>query len=649
LNVISACTRDCYDCCSVITRVRGGKVVGVEGNGSHPITQGVICPRLKLFAKKVDSPSRLRTPMRRKGRRGSSSFEVISWESALKEAAGKIASASRDHGASSVLLLESGGNCGLLQGNFPYRLINAINGSTTSENICAAAGDAALYYNFGSANGYPAEKIPEAKLIILWGMNSKWTNIHGSMLVQKAKRKGASVWIIDPIRTATAEMGRHLQIRPGTDAVLALTLINHIVQNDMHDKDFIGKYVKGFSNLVEIAKKYDINRASEMTGLKTADIIRLATEMVSLRPSVIQIGFGLQRQRNGGEMVRAISLIPSIVGQHRGFLYTDGGSGFDIDYLRGTKMRTSPPHQLNPLELPRLINEGSIKVILTIDSNPLASFPNQNALRSAISESDLTMITHDLFMTDTADFSDLVLPATSMFEHFDIVTSYFHDFVNLNERAISPVGDSKSNVELFKALARAMGMQNEELFEEEEAMVRHLLKSNHRLAMDFQAFKSKGFERIKPLPIEVYNTPSGKIEFLSERAAADNLPALPDHVPVKGRGRFQLLTPETSEMNHSSYHILSQELHPRVLVNPDDAAAAGIKDGARVRLENQEGSIVLPAEISDRVLSGVIVSYTGLWPKLSGGVNVNFLTTDYIQRFGGNSAYHSTFVDMTPE
>jgi len=648
LNVISACTRDCYDGCSFITRVRDGKVIGVEGNESHPITQGQICQRLKLFAKNVDCEMRLRTPLRRKGERGSGEFEIISWESALKVAAEKIMAESRDHGSSSIALYETGGNCGLLASNFPYRLINAINGSHMLNTTRSAAGEAALSYNFGNTNGYPVEKIPEAKLIILWGINSKWTNIHGAALVQKAKKRGASVWIIDPVRTATAEMGRHLQIRPGSGAVLALTLINHIVQNDLHDKEFVGKYAHGFDNLIEIAKKYDIKRAAEITGLGTSDIVQLATEIVSLRPMLIHMGFGLQRQRNGGETVRAVSMIPSIVGQHRGFIYSNGGSGFDLDYLRGTELRTSPAHSFNPLELPRLIKEGSVRVMITINSNPLATLPNQTALRSALRESDATLITHDIFMTDTADFSDIVLPATSMFEHFDVVPSHFHDFLNLNERAISPIGDSKSNVEFFKALSRALGMQKHELFEDDEAVVRNAIKGNTRLTTDLQALKQRGFEKIRPLPIDEYQTPSGKIEMFSERAVSDGIPALPDPLPIKGTGKYILLTPDTQEMNHSAYHILSPELKPRVLMSPEDAAADGIGDGEDVRLENQHGSITIKAEISDRVPPGVLVSYYGLWPKLSGGTNINFLTTDFMQKFGGSTARHSTFVNISP-
>lgn len=646
MNIISACTRDCYDGCSFITRVRDGKVAGIEGNADHPITQGQVCPRLKLFVKHVDCKERLRTPLKRKGARGSGEFEIVSWESALREAAEKIMAESRDHGASSVALYETGGNSGLLASNFPYRLINSINGSYMMNTLRSAAGEAALRYNFGNTNGYPVEKIPDARLIILWGANSKWTNIHGASLIQKAKKKGASIWIIDPVRTATAEMGRHLQIRPGAGAVLALTLINHIIQNNLHDKDFISRYVHGFDNLIEIAKKYDVNRAAEITGLKTADIIQLVTEIVSLRPGFIQMGFGLQRQRNGGEMVRAISLIPSLVGQHRGFIFSNGGTGFDIDYLRGTKLRTSPEKRFNPLELPRLIKEGSVRVLISINSNPLVSLPNQNALRSALKDSDATLITHDLFMTDTADYSDLVLPATSMFEQFDVVPSYYHDFVNMNERAISPVGDSKSNIDFFKALAKALGMQKHELFEDEETIGRTALKGNPRLAIDFQSFKQKGFERLKPLPIDEYQTPSKKIEAYSEKALEDGISALPDHMPIKGTGKFILLTPEAQEMNHSCYHILSPEVTPSVLISPEDAAADGIVDGVDVILENSEGRVSMKVVISDRIPPGVLVSYSGLWPKLSGGANVNFLTTDYIQKFGGSTARHSTFVNL---
>lgn len=646
MNVVNACTRDCFDGCSMLSRVRDDKILSIEGNRIHPVTQGTICPRMKLFAKEVQSEKRIKTPLKRTGPRGSGSFEKASWESTLEEIANRIMAASRDSGPSSVVLYNTGGNCGLLAGHFPRRLINAINGSITDHTICSAAGKAALRINFGSIRGYPAEKIPEAKMIALWGINSKWTNMHGAMLVQKAKKKGASVWVIDPIRTQTSEMGRHLQIKPGTDAVLALTLINHIVQNDMHDKEFIDRNLHGFSNLMEIAKKYDLKRAAEITGLKTTDIAELATEIVSLRPSVMQMGLGLQRQRNGGETVRAISLIPAIVGQHRGFMYTNGDRGFDLDYLKATHLRTSPEHKYNPLELPRFLKDGSIKVLMVVNSNPLATLPNQNALREALDGSNVTLVTHDLFLTDTADYSDFVLPATSMFEQFDIVPSYFHDFVNLNEKAISPVGDSKSNIELFKALAKALGMQNRELFEDEESIVRYLMSKNERLGIDLPDLRKRGFARIAPLPLDVYETPSGKIEALSEKAAEAGLPSLPDHLPIKGTGHFQLLTPMTFEMNHSSYHLLSSNLHQKVLIHSKDATALSIKNGEMVTLRNALGSIEIVAEISERIQPGTLVSYMGFWPKLSGGKNINFLTTDYIQKFGGNSAYNSTFVDI---
>jgi anaerobic selenocysteine-containing dehydrogenase len=397
---------------------------------------------------------------------------------------------------------------------------------------------------------------------------------------------------------------------------------------------------------MEIAKKYDITRAAEITGLKTSDITELATELVSLRPSVIQIGLGLQRQRNGGEMVRAISLIPSITGQHRGFFFANGDRGFDLDYLAAKQLRTSPDHNFNPLELPRHIREGNIKVMIVLNSNPLTTLPNQNSLRNALMENDVALITHDLFMTDTAEFSDIVLPATSMFEQFDIVPSYFHDFINLNERAISPVGDSRSNIDLFKALARSLGMQNKELFEDEESIAKHLLSKNERLEIDLATLRKRGFGRISQLQSDLYATPSGKIEALSEKAVESGLPPIPDHLPIKGTGRFHLLTPETFEMNHSSYHLLSAEVVPKVLMHPDDATSLAIKDGQVVTLENQEGSIMMPVKISDKVQPGVLVSYAGLWAKLSGGANINFLTTDYIQRFGGSSAYNSTFVNV---
>lgn len=649
LNVFNSCMRDCYDCCSCSTRVKEGIIISVEGNRDHPVTQGVICKRLRLFAKFVQSNSRLMTPLRRKGGRGTDSFERITWDVAMKEIADRIMDAVRISGSSSIALYDTAGNMGFLARNFPHRLMNALNASINLGTICSAAGIAALRYNFGSAYGYPVEEIPNAKLVLLWGINSKWTNIHGSMLVQKAKKNHASVWVIDPIRTPTTDLGRHLQIRPGTDAALALAVINQIIQNNMHDLEFIKRYTVGFEQLKQVAQKFDLRRASQITGLKESDISELATEFVTLRPSVIHIGLGLQRHRNGGEMVRAISLIPSIVGQHRGFIYSNGGADFDMSYLRGKKLRTSPESYYNPLELTRLISDGKIKVLIVINSNPLVTLPNQNALRKAIVDSDMTLVTHDLFMTDTADYSDYVLPATSMFEHLDIVASYYHDYLHINEPAIPPVGGSKSNVNFFKALSRGLGLKMKELYENEEMIIENLLRSSSRFSTDLLTLRKTGFCKAVSLPLDAYQTPSGRIEFYSEIAARDGISPLPDHSQVVATAPFQLLTPCTFDMNHSSYHhLLSHELTPKVLMNPKDAAALSLRNGDYAVLENSDGAVKFAIEVSSVTLPGVLVSFNGFWPKLSGGANVNFLTTDFIQKFGGNSAYQSTFVRVTP-
>lgn len=646
MNVFSSCMRDCYDCCSCITRVKDGVIVSVIGNREHPVTQGVICKRLRLFAKFVQSNHRLMTPLRRKGERGAGSFEKISWETAMKDIANRIMEAIRTSGSSSVALYDTAGNMGILARNFPHRLINALNGSVNLNTLCSAAGAAALRYNFGSTYGYPVEEIPNAKLVVLWGINSKWTNIHGSMLVQKAKKNHASIWVVDPIRTPTTNLGRHLQIRPGTDVALALAVINQIIQNNMHDADFISRYVMGFEQLRQVSQKFDLTRASQITGLKKSDISELATEFVTLKPCVIHIGLGLQRHRNGGDMVRAISLIPSVVGQHRGFIYLNGGSDFDLSYLRGKKLRTSPEAYYNPLELPYLISEGKIRALIVINSNPLVNLPNQNALRKAIAESDMCLVTHDLFMTDTADYSDYVLPATSMFEHLDIVISYYHDYLHINERAIPPIGESKSNVNFFKALSRALGLTMKELYESEEIIIENLLRNSSRFSTDFLTLKKTGFCKGVSLPLDAYQTPSGRIEVYSEMAARDDLSPLPSHSEVISAAPFQLLTPCSFEMNHSSYHFLSRELTPKVLMNPSDAAALSLRSGDCVVLENSYGAVRFEIEISEITQPGVLVSYNGLWPKLCGGANVNFLTTDFIQKYKGNSAYQSTFVSV---
>jgi len=630
----------------VLTRVRNGKLHTIEGNKKHPFTAGFLCPKGQNLLKYVYSPDRLMHPMRRAGPKGEGRFERISWEDALSAIAGEIRARSAAYGTDSILQFDYAGTMGHIQRHFPSRFFNAIGASRVSHTICSRAGAKALEVVYGSSLGMLPEELETCRLIVVWGMNPAWSTPHGHELLKKAKKKGAKIYVIDPIRTATAEMGVHLQIRPTTDAAMALGCINHIVENRLHDEEFVKANVIGFDRLVEIAKKYDMNRMAKVTGLHTKDMEDFIADYVSLRPSCILMGYGMQRNRNGGEMIRAVSLLPALIGQPRGFFYSTDLDDFDMYYLEGMNLATRKKTYYNMVDTGKNLATGRVKMVFVYDSNPLATLPNQALVRKGFASDDVFVVVHDLFMTDTADFADIVLPATSFFEHYDINTSYFHQYLSLNEKAIEPLGECVSNCALFRSLAHAMKLPAKELYEEEEKVAQTLISKSRAVDGSFEQLTKKGFLRLKVPDRSVYATPSRKIEFYSESAESEGLGGLPHHVEVKGQFPYQLISPVHRYLARSQYHQLRPEVQPVAYVNGEDAAAEGLEEDSVVTLSNEFGSWQVRAEVSDAVPRGVILAYSALWPKLSDGANVNFVTTDYVQRYGRNSALNSTFVRL---
>jgi len=628
----------------MVTRVRSGKIHSVEANDKQPFTQGFLCPKGQNLSKYVYSKQRVLHPMRRVGEKGEGRFERVSWNDALDIIADEIKERSAKYGPESILQYDYAGTMGLIQRHFPSRFFNAIGASRISHTICSRAGEKALEILYGSSLGMLPEEIEACRLIVVWGMNPAWSSPHGFQLIRKAQKKGAKVYVIDPIRTETAAIGTHLQIRPTTDAAMALGCINHIIVNRLYNEEFVRLNTTGFDRLVEVSKKWDLNAMARITGLSTRDMEDFIADYVSLRPNCIMMGYGMQRQRNGGEMVRAIATLPALIGENRGFFYSTDLGDFDMAYLEGTGLTSRKKVYHNMVDLGRTLETGKVKLVFVYNSNPLATLPNQNLVRKGFRRDDLFVVVHDLFMTDTADFADIVLPATSFFEHMDLHASYFHQYLSLNEKAIEPLGEAKCNSDLFRALASAMKLTQRELFEDDEKVARTLIQKSKGVEGSFDDLKKKGFIRLKVPNRRVYQTPTRKIEFFSAAAAAEGLGGLPTHVEVERRLPYQLLTPVHRLLVRSEYHQLHPDIKPVVYMNPKDIADEEIEEGGAVTLANEFGEWPTKVEASDAVPRGVMLAYSVLWPKLSDGANANFLTTDYVQRYGGNSAFNSTFV-----
>jgi anaerobic selenocysteine-containing dehydrogenase len=647
MYLFNTCPRDCYDTCSIVTRVRTDKLHSIEPNSKHPFTKKTLCPKMKnLTSGYVYSKDRILHPLRRIGKKGDGEFERISWTEALRTVANELKGRSSEFGKGSIVQYGYAGNMGLIQRQFPSRFFNAFGAGMVDATICSSAGAKALEVVYGSSLGMLPDEIEKCRLIIVWGMNPAWSSPHGYQMLRRASKAGAKICVIDPIKTETAELGMHLQIRPTTDAVLALGCINHLVENKLHNEEFIRLNTTGFDRLVEIARKFDMRSIAGTTGLRIREIEDFIADYASTRPSCIMMGYGMQRNRNGGDMIRAISALPALIGEKRGFFYSTDLDWYDADYLEGTHLTSRRKEHYGMTDFGRTLESGKVKLVFVYNSNPLATLPNQQLVKKGFMRDDVFVVVHDMFMTDTADCADIVLPATTCFEHFDINESYFHQYLSLNEKAIEPLGESMSNSDLFRALATEMGLAAKELFEEDEKIAQTLISKSKMVDGRYESFKKKGFLKIKVPNRHVYQTPTKKIELYSASAEAEGLGGLPLHVEVKGKLPYQLITPVHMLLSRSQYHNMHPELESVVYISHKDMKDEQLDPGTTVTLRNEFGEMPVRVESSDAVPEGVLLSYSALWPKLVGGSSVNALTTDFVQRYGRCSAMNSTFVEI---
>ncbi|AHL22226.1 molybdopterin-dependent oxidoreductase [Thermococcus nautili] len=630
----SVCMRDCYDTCSMVSELRDGRL-RVRGNPEHPITAGFLCPKGALLPKWFHSEDRLKNPLIRTSGRGSGSFREASWEEAIGLVAKKLKETIEKHGSESVLVYQYAGDRGVVNYAFPLRLFHYLNTAVLDYGICDRAGQEALKDVYGTAVGLDPEELKDQRLVVYWGINAFWTNLHGFAL---AKRHGLEIWTVDVVRTETARRSdRFFQVRPDTDVLLALGVAKVIIEEGLYDRAFVRGNVYGFEEFRNYVKTLSLDYVSRETGLSVEEIEAFAREFAEKR-GVVHIGYGFQRSLAGGEAVRAIAVLPALVGHRFGFIYDM--KTIDKSYAEGAFLRTKPAKRIPQMKLAEYIERGEIKFLYVYNSNPLASLPNQNRLRKALSESDVFVVTHDIFLTDTALYSDVVLPANTFFERLDIVDSYYHRYVALNEPVARLYG--RSNSEVTRLLARALGIKNPHLYESDEEVIRKVLELN---GLSWEELKAKGFVKIPEKPRR-WETPSGKIEFFSRRAVERGLSPFPQYRKFKGKYPLRLLTPTYRMTITSQYHNTYGMIDPNLYINPVDAEERGIEDGETVEVFNDYGRIKTLAKLSDDVPRGVVLLYKAFWVRLLGW-NANFLTTDEtVEDYGNGSAYHSTWVEV---
>jgi anaerobic selenocysteine-containing dehydrogenase len=669
--VKGACPHDCPDTCALLTTVQDGVAVKVQGNPEHRHTDGVLCTKVSRYTERTYHPERVLHPLRRIGPKGSGAFERVGWDEALDDIARRLQDiAGRDPQA--VVPYSYAGTMGLVQGeSMAARFFHRLGASFLDRTICSSAGGEALVYTLGAKVGMKVEFFAEAKLILIWGSNSITSNLHFWRLAQEAKRKGAKLVCIDPRRSETAQKcHEHIALRPGTDAALALAVMHELIANDWLDHDYIARHTLGWEALRERAMRWTPERAAQVCGIDAAQIRSLARDYGTTRPAAIRLNYGMQRVRGGGNAVRAVACLPALVGAWRdraggvllsssGHFPTDKAALQRPDLLRGRTPRTINMSTIGNA----LLSEASaqfgpkIEALIVYNSNPVAVAPESAKVVAGFAREDLFTVVLEHFRTDTADYADYILPATTQLEHWDIHSAYGHTDVLLNRPAIAPLGEARPNTQVFRDLARRMGFV-EPCFEEDDAS---LCVTAYGSRIDFGELTEKGFATLHlpdaPFAEGGFPTPSGKCEFFSERVAKLGLDGLPDHVGnyeaagTSDRYPLAMISPPHRNFLNSTFvnvaSLRASEGEPVLEIHAGDAAARGIVTGSTVRVFNDRGEYLCKAEVTERARPGV-VNGLGVWWRKFGlaGTNVNQLTSQNLTDIGRGPVFYDCLVEV---
>ena len=670
--VNGTCHHDCPDSCGWQVTVTDGVAVQLRGNPAHPFSKGELCPKVNKFLDRTYSSDRVLHPLRRVGAKGAGEFEQITWDEALTEIADRFHGIIEQHGADAILPIVSAGNQSLLALDFGDRLWNHVGAATTTGSLCGAVAGAGTITTNGTGMGIDPSDLAHSQLIILWGTNTRLTNRHLWPIIESARAKGAQVVVIDPLRTMTAESADwFLQPLPGTDVALMLAMMHVLIRDNLVDSAWVTAHTIGFDDLAAHVADWTPARAAQVCGLATDDIERLAHMYGTIRPAAIRTLVGAEHHEHGAMFFRTLTCLPALVGAWR-----DEGGGYarsvgiwnqqviDSAALSRPDLRAGRVRRGVPMgQIGRALNDDASPLmgLLMIGVNAMVSFPSTELVRKGLLRDDLFTVVHEQFITDTARYADIVLPATTHLESVDVVSSWGHLYTGWNEPAIAPRGESVSNSELHRRLARAMGFSEPSLFDDDITAIRAALPT-----IDVDQLRSDGWVKV-PYPADGrpwahggFPTASGKVELRCDSLPALGHPALPTYTPASewaaaDRFPFMLLTPKQHGrfLNTSYTHLPKHgplEGNPVVELHPDDAAALQLVEGRCVRVWNDRGSVEVPVKLSQRVRPGVVSIPWGWWATNHGasGQVANSLTNDAQTDWGGGVAYYDTMVALTP-
>jgi anaerobic selenocysteine-containing dehydrogenase len=660
--------------------VEGGRAVRLRGNPDHPYSRGELCPKVNRFLDRVHSPDRILHPLVRRGAKGGDDFERVSWDDALALVAERVGDAVSRHGGETVLPWWSAGTQGLLQmSSLDRRFFARLGATRLTGSLCGQVATIGTASTNGSARAADPSDVRHARLVLLWGTNTRLTNRHLWPFVEEARAAGATVVVVDPVRTMTAEAADwFVQPLPGTDVALMLGMMHVLVRDDLVDHDYLAQHTVGFDALATHVRAWTPERAAAVCALEPAEIERLGRAYGTTTPAFIRTLIGAEHDEAGAMFFRTLACLPALTGawRHRGGgLARSTGAWIDtaVDDSTFEAPHLAPPggrRSVNMNQLGRALTDGSLDPPITAlfvwNGNPLVSVPNAAAIRRGLARDDLFTVVSEQFLTDTARFADVVFPATTQIEQTDVVPAWGHLYLGWNEAAIASRGEAVPNTELWRRLAAALGFSEPELFESDESLLRRALPE-----VDLDDLRERGYVRL-PVPEDLrpyadggFPTPSGRAELWSDRLAAEGHGPLPDHrAPVEGIGgdaeladRYPLvlLTPKVharflnTSYTHLPKHGPAEGGRPFVELDPADAGARGVADGDTVRVRNDRATLTLTARVSERLRPGVVAVPFGWWADHHGEpATANSLTNDALTDWGGGVAYNSTRVEVTP-
>lgn len=680
---VGACPHDCPDTCATRVEVREGRAVRFTADASHPITQGWLCAKVRPYLERVYHPDRLLRPMRRIGPKGADQWQPLSWDDAIAEIADRWRRIIAEYGPAAILPYSYSGTLGLTQGRLcDARLWNRIGASGLERSICGAAAETAVRATYGARWAPDPRDVLESKLVLIWGHNPATTSPHFVPLLREAQRRGAYVVVIDPRRTTTARSAdEHLQPRPATDGALVLGLMHVLFSEGLHDESWLDAHTVGWRELRERAAQYPPARVAAITGIPTERIVALARRYGTTWPALLKFSDGVQRHGNGGQTARALACLPAVAG-HVGlrggglFYSTSDYVRWDAEALGHAGACAPTPRVVNMNRLGAAltgeVSDPPIQALYVYNANPAASTPNTRRILEGLRREDLFTVVHELFLTDTARYADIVLPATSQLEQTDLHKAYGHRFLQYNPAAIAPLGEAKSNWDVMRLLAGALGYDESWLQQTAEEAIAEVLEATRAAnpyleGVTLDRLRAEGTvplaipdEASVPFADGRFPTPSGKLELRCDALAAQGLDALPDYQPPaefagrdEGDGRLVLISPAAHHFVSSSMANVSslraKEGPPHIELHPEDAACRGITDGALVRVANARGGLTLRAKLTDSVARGVAATPKGYWPSLApDGANANWTTSDALADLAGQSTFHSNLVTVSP-